>query len=150
MGMVKIMMRNSALRQMPSFFWVFFVIYKTHRLNTMRANFPTSLIQWLSHLHSGAGVGRQGWGVEGSGETRQVCYFWGGVMPKRTLIIQFSPSIYLRVRPCSSLLCGFWDFDHFTNISRLHWLIFCLRNIIEKNIQGVHYVPEQPEPPGDW
>ena len=44
----------------------------------------------------------------------------------------FSPSIYLRVKPFSFLYFRFLGFDHFTNISRLHWHIFCLRNTVEE------------------
>lgn len=153
MAMTMIMM-NFALRQMLSFFWTFFVIHKHRDWTKLKAKFCNSAIEWLNDLHPGSGVGRQGEDVGLQ------------VKPRRfvvsEMVWQLKGVLYLALSFDSSPwfiseqdLSSFFSLDPGVLIILLTSpgctdIYSVLVAFWKKNIQGVHYVPKQPEPPGNW
>lgn len=134
MGMMIIIMMNFALRQMTSFLWAFFC----HPQNTGIEQNESSVfylcpsVTWWLAL--GSRLQEAEHGCRGCRWATQMCcvhVVWRlkGVLYRQS----FHPPLYFsQSKTFSSLFFRIWGFDHFANISRLHWHIFCLRNIVEK------------------
>lgn len=133
MGMTVIIMMDFALRQMPSFFWAFFAIHRTHGWNKTTAKFSASAIQRFHDLCGGAETGRKryrGWRWD---QTDLFFPRWHeGWKESFSGIISILPLNLSQSKNFLLFSFQFWGFDNVDNISRQHWHIFCLRNIVEK------------------
>lgn len=134
MGMMIIMM-NFALRQMTSFLWAFLFC---HPQNTGIEQNESSIFYlcpsvtwWLAFRGRWQEAGHGCRGCRGAMQMCCVPVVWWlkGVLYRQSShpLLYFSQS-----KTFSFLFFRIWGFDHFANIFRLHWHIFCFRNTVEK------------------